>query len=176
MASKSPEDLYEKDELSKGEEVHSRDSLDDQGVIELLEKSVDAMRVRCKGLSEDDAPSLLESELEFFKKIYIADNHVRKMVQKENHSCPVTRLDIQQQRVRLILLTMVQDLLSAVPREQPGADLSVLIEKLRVNISLLEVVNYDGIQMRGQTGQVRAEEKTLVQKFKSKFPLKDRKK
>ena len=176
MASKFSEDLYEKDsiESSKGEEVHSRDSFDDQGVIKLFEKSVDAMRVRCKGLSEDDAPSLLESELEFFKKIHIADNHVRKMVQEENHSCPVTRADIQQQRVRLILLTMVQDLLSAVPREQPGADLSALIEKLRVNISSLEVANYDGIQM-GQTSQ-GGEEKTLAQKFKSKFPVKDRKK
>ena len=188
MASKYPENLYEKDsdESSGEEKVYSGDSSDyeaflketmranDVGVTELLTKVKDDKRRRGairrrreqEQTDEDDAPSLLETELLFLKKVHLADQQVRDVVRVENQVQPITPRDVQQQRVRLILLTMVQDLLSAVPREQPGADLSELIEKLRVNTSVLEIANNEGLKMGAQPPSQETTQQTLVDKFK----------
>ena len=183
MASRYPEELFERDTASSSSSdeqgKRSVDSSDyegylkdkirrnEKGVEKLLEDETGrdkcgAMRYGEVPTDDDDAPSMFEEELAFLKEIHLAGEKVKSLVCAQNTTTPLTKMDFQQQRVRLIMLGMVQELLHNLPRSQPRKSLQPTIQKLKIQLSLLENVDEElcgelkGIQeTKGVTDRIK---------------------
>ena len=130
MASRYPEELFERDTASSSSsdeqgkrsvdssdyEEYLKDKIrrNEKGVEKLLENETGrdkcgAMRYGEVPTDDDDAPSMFEEELAFLKEIHLAGEKVKSLVCAQNTTTPLTKMDLQQQRVRLIMLGMYRN-------------------------------------------------------------------